>query len=67
MRSKKSSNYNLEELDKMISELVSRRGRMEARLAEMEAAIFALNRRLKGLYGKRTIALNFTLPLEETP
>jgi hypothetical protein len=66
MRTKKNSNYSAEELDVMIQKLLSRRELMAKRILEMESGLFDLNRRLKSLYAKRTIALNFTLPLEET-
>jgi len=56
-------NLSSEELDEAIAKLVERRTLMERRAAELETALIALNKKLKGLYAKRTIALNFTLPL----
>jgi hypothetical protein len=66
MRVRKNLNYSSEQLDEMIAVLVTRRERMQKRMAEMESGLFTLERQLKSLYAKRTIALNFTLPLEET-
>jgi hypothetical protein len=63
MRSKK--NLSSEELDEQIKVLLGRRTLMDNRRIELELAIEALNRRLRGLYAKRTIALNLTLPLED--
>jgi len=50
-------------LDAQIAKLVDRRALMVKRAAELEMAILAIDKRLKGFYAKRTIALNFTLPL----
>jgi hypothetical protein len=61
MRAKK--NLGSEELDELIAQLIERRTLMEKRLAELETALIVINKKLKSLYAKRTIALNFTLPL----
>lgn len=58
-------NLSAYELDEQISKLLERRTLMEQRAAELETGLMAINKRLKALYAKRTIALNFTLPLED--
>ena len=65
MSAKQSSKFSAEELDQQIAVILDRRELMQKRLAELEAALLRLDARLKGLYSKRTVALNFTLPLEE--
>jgi hypothetical protein len=63
MRTKKT--LSSEELNEEISKLVERRALMEKRVEELAIALHTIDKQLKGLYAKRTIALNFTLPLED--
>jgi hypothetical protein len=65
MRTKKNSACSLEELDLRIEVLVTRKVRMENQIFILQQGLDALNRRLQSLYSNRTIALNFTLPLED--
>jgi len=53
----------LAELDLQIQKLVARRYRMEAQRAILDKALLALDSRLKGLYSKRVVELNFKLDL----
>ncbi len=66
MRIKKNLAYNQQQLEAMIAELIERKRRTEDRLRELNQAVCRIDMQLKTLYAKRTIALNFTLPLEET-
>ena len=66
MRIRKNSQYSQKQLEAMIEELLARKRRTEDRRRELDQALFRLDMQLKTLYAKRTIALNFTLPLEES-
>lgn len=65
MRTKKSSRCNLEDLEENIRVLVDRQTRMQAQRDKLNAALFRIECQLKNLYAKRTVSLNFTLPLED--
>lgn len=58
-----AADLKLEKLDEHITRLLIRRNRMEDQKVVLEKALLALDARLKGLYAKRTITLNFTLDL----
>lgn len=49
----------------MIAGLVDRRYKMEARRRELDRGLWRLDMQLKTLYAKRTVVLNFALPLED--
>jgi len=65
MRIKKNCNYSQQQLEAMITEVIERKRRMEARWRELDQALWRLDNQLKTLYAKRNIALNLTLPLED--
>jgi hypothetical protein len=58
-----AADLKLKNLDEQISRLLTRRGRMEDQKVVLEKALLALDARLKGLYSKRSIELNFKLDL----
>jgi len=53
----------LAQLELQIQKLLSRRYKMEAQRAILDKALLALDARLKGLYSKRVVELNFKLDL----
>lgn len=66
MRIRKDYKYSEGELNNMIAQLNERKRKMEARRQELDQGLWRLEQQLKTLYAKRTVALNFTLPLEST-
>ena len=63
MRTKRNSHCSLAELEEKIRALTDRRLRMETRRDELNKALFTIECQLKSLYAKRTVSLNFNLPL----
>lgn len=57
------SQVRLAELELQIQKFLARRYRMEAQRAILDKALLALDSRLKGLYSKRVVELNFKLDL----
>lgn len=53
----------LTKLDIEIARLVTRKVKMEDQRMILDKALMALESRLKGLYAKRTVELNFKLDL----
>ena len=51
------------QLDFAIRELLSRKQKMLEQVKALEGGLQSLDARVKGLASKRTLALNFTLPL----
>lgn len=66
MRIKKNYQYSETDLNAMIAELIEHKRRTEDRIRELDKAVWRLDMQLKTLYAKRSVALNFTLPLEDT-
>lgn len=65
MRIRKNYQYSQEQLDAMIAQMLAQRQRTQDRIRELEQAMWRCDNQLKTLYAKRTIALNFTLPLKD--
>lgn len=53
----------LNELEEKIAQLIAIRSRMEGQKIALENGIASLTARINGLYARRTVELNFKLPL----